>query len=365
VNQPIPEKNKISPFLVFFLIQSMQIGIGILGFQRIIAATAGYDAWISVIVAGLSIHIIIWLIYKIAETTNGDLMSVHVYLFGKKIGNVLSFLFIFYFLSLTITTLRTFVEIVQVWMFPELSTFWFSLAFMLLAIYIVYGGFRTVTGIAFFGVVLPSYLIFMFGFTFPYTDWSNLLPIFDHSLKDLTTATMNMSLTYLGYEILLFVYPFIKEPQKSKKWAHYAVLSTTILYTLLTLVTFAYFSEAQLQKNVWATLTMWKMVELPFVERFEYIGIANWNIIILPNICIPLWIASRILKKTVGIRQRKGVIILSTICLITVTFFTTREQISLLNNVLGKFSLILNYGYIPLLFVAILIAKKVKKSESK
>lgn len=364
MNQPIPEQSKISPFLVFFLIQSIQIGIGILGFQRIIASTAGYDAWMSVIIAGLSIHIIIWLIYKIAESTNGDLMSVHAYLLGKKVGNVLSFLFIFYFLTVTITTLRTFLEIIQVWMFPELSTFWFSLAFLLLVIYIVYGGFRTVVGISFFSVVLPAYLIFMFTFTFPTADLSNLLPIFDHSVKDLAKASLDMSLTYLGYEILLFAYPFIKEPQKSKKWAHLAILATTIIYTLLTIITFAYFSEAQLQKNVWATLTMWKIVELPFVERFEYIGIANWNIIILPNICIPIWCASRILKKTVGIRQRKGVVILSTICLIAITLFTTREQISLLNNGLGKFSLIMNYIYIPLLFVAILIVKKVKKSES-
>ncbi|SFB12163.1 MULTISPECIES: GerAB/ArcD/ProY family transporter [unclassified Bacillus (in: firmicutes)] len=359
---PIPERHKVSSFLVYYLIISMQIGIGILGFQRIIAMSAGYDAWISVIVAGLAIHIIIWMIYKINESAEDDLITVHVNLLGKKMGNFISFIFIFYFCMLTVTTIRTYIEVIQVWMFPELSTFWFSLGFILLAIYIVYGGFRTVTGIAFFGAVLPAYLILMFGFTIPYSDPTNMLPILDHSFKDLAKASKDMALTYLGYEILLFVYPFIKEPKRSKKWAHLAVLTTTVLYTLLTFVTFAYFSEGQLQKNIWATLAMWKIVELPFVERFEYIGIANWNLIILPNVCIPLWIASRILKKTVNLRQRKGVLFVSIFSLIVVNLFSGREQVNMLNNYLGKFSLYLNYGYIPLLFIVVSIMKRVKKN---
>ena len=57
MNSNVPESKKISPFLVFFLIHSMQSGVGILGFQRFIAKSAGYDAWMSIILSGLMIHI--------------------------------------------------------------------------------------------------------------------------------------------------------------------------------------------------------------------------------------------------------------------------------------------------------------------
>ncbi|MCM3728619.1 spore germination protein [Neobacillus cucumis] len=357
----IPEKAKISPFLVFFLVHTMQFGIGILGFQRLIALTAGYDAWISVIIAGLSIHIILWMMYRILDTVNGDIMSAHSYVFGKKVGRLITLPFVLYFLCVALTTLRTFIEVVQVWMFQDMSTFWYAFAFCVLAIYIIFGGFRIVTGIAFFGVVLPSYLIFTFFFTFPYADLRNLLPVFDHSIKDLIKATYQMSLTYLGYEVLLFFYPFIKDPQKSKKWAHWGVLCTTILYTAITIITFSYFSEGQLQKSIWATLTIWKVVEMPFVERFEYIGIANWNIVILPNLCIALWCGSRILKRTVHLKQKYGVLLLTMIVLITINFFKTRGQINTLIDYTGKISFFLNYVYIPLLFFLVLIVKKVKK----
>ncbi|MGG3561283.1 GerAB/ArcD/ProY family transporter [Neobacillus rhizosphaerae] len=361
MEQLVPEKAKVSPFLVFFLVHSMQVGIGVLGFQRIIALTAGYDAWMSVIFAGLSIHIIIWMMYKILETGDGDIVTAHSFVFGKKIGKLLSLPFVLYFLMIALTLLRTFIEVVQVWMFQDMSTFWYSFAFCGLAIYIIFGGFRTVTGVAFFGVVLPAYLILTFFFTIPYADVKNLLPIFDHSIKDLAMASYQMSLTYLGYEVLLFFYPYIKDPQKSKKWAHLGVLYTTVLYTLLTFVTFTYFSEGQLQKNIWATLTMWKVVEMPFVERFEYIGIANWNIIILPNFCIALWCGSRIIKRVTNIKQKYGVLALAISTLIFINFFKSRDQINTLIDYTGKIAFFLNYGYIPLLFFLVLIVKKVKK----
>lgn len=357
----IPEKSKISHFLVFYLISSMQIGIGVLGFQRVIAKIAGYDAWMSVILAGLSIHIIIWMMYKILEATNGDLVDTHTYLLGKVVGKGISFLFIFYFLLLSTAVLRTYIEIIQVWMFPDIKTYWYSIGYLLIVIYIIYGGFRTVTGIAFFCTILPSYLIFTFGYTIPFSNFNNILPIFDHNLTDIILASRDMSLTYLGYETLLFYYPYLKNPEKSKKWAHLAILTTTILYTILTIITFAYFSEGQLEKTVWATLSMWKIVQMPFVERFEYIGIANWNLIILPNLCIAIWCSSRILKRTVNIKQKKGVIIIALICLIGVNFFETRNQINMLNDITGKIGFYMNYIYVPCLFVALLIAKKVKK----
>ncbi len=133
-----------------------------------------------------------------------------------------------------------------------------------------------------------------------------------------------MTLTYTGYETLLFFYPFIKDPQKSKKWAHLAVFTTTIIYTILTLITFSYFAEKQLQETIWPTLNMWKIVELPFVERFEYIGIANWNLIILPVVCIPLWIASRLGKRIFHIRQSTGVIAIAIVCLIAIYFYRNK-----------------------------------------
>ncbi|WP_059172183.1 GerAB/ArcD/ProY family transporter [Bacillus sp. FJAT-27445] len=365
MSEMVPDKAKVSPFLVFFIIHAMQFGVGVLGFQRIIAKYAGYDAWISVLIGGLAIHPLVWMVYKMAGIAGGDIVSIHQFTFGKLLGRLISLPLILYFILTSIVSLRSFIQIVQVWMFPGFSTFWFGLAFLLLAIYVIQGGFRTITGIAFFGIVLTFYLLFVFLYTIPYSDYTDLLPILDHSFKDLGLAALHMSFTYLGWETLLVFYPFIKNPQSSHKWAQRAILFTTIQYVFIALVSFGYYSEGQLQRTIWATLSMFKIVEMPFIERFEYIGIATWALNVLPIVCIGLWAASRILKRTFHIKQRYSVYVLAVVTLISLTLIQSREQEAVLTTFLGKTGFVLNFGYLPLLFIAVLIARKVKGNEKK
>ncbi|MGR3765656.1 GerAB/ArcD/ProY family transporter [Rossellomorea sp. NS-SX7] len=358
--QAIPERRKVSPFLVFFLIHSIQVGGGVLGFQRIIAMNAGYDGWISVILAGILTHILVFIMYKLLDKSGGDLVSAHTLAFGKWIGKIFDSVFVLYFSLLVITILRTYIEVLQVWMYPRLSTFIFSLSFFILCYYFVSGGVRNIAGTAFFGTILPSYLLLSFAFTFPFSDYRNILPVFDHSLKDILISTKNMSLTYLGYECILLFYPFVKNAKSSQKYAHWALFTTTTVYTIIALISFAFFSQKQLEKTVWATLSMWKIVEMPFVERFEYIGIANWCLVILPNVCITLWCASRILKRMTPLKHRQSLVIIILICLSTLTLFTNRQQVNVLNDITGQIGFYINYIYIPLLLVIVIIMKKVR-----
>ncbi|WP_409271975.1 GerAB/ArcD/ProY family transporter [Neobacillus sp. SCS-31] len=360
MSEMVPDKAKISPFLVFFIIHGMQFGVGVLGFQRIIAKHAGYDAWIAVLIAGIAIHPLIWMVYKMAGIAGGDIVSIHEFTFGKLLGRLVSLPLILYFTLTSIVPLRSFIQIVQVWMFPGLSTFWFGLAFLLLAIYVIQGGFRTITGIVFFGVFLTFYLLFVFLYTIPYSDYSDLLPIFNHSFKDLGLAALYMSFTYLGWESLLVLYPLIKNPQSSHKWAQRGILFTTFQYVFIAIISFGYYSEGQLQRTIWATLSMFKIVELPFIERFEYIGIATWALNVLPIVCLGLWAASRILKRTYNIKQKYSVYFLAVVTLICITLIQSREQEAALTTFLGRAGFVLGFGYLPLLFIAVLIARKVK-----
>ncbi|PMC35077.1 spore gernimation protein GerB [Bacillus sp. UMB0899] len=356
----IAERFQVSHFLVFYLIHSLQFGVGVLGFQRIVAEKTGRDAWISVILAGILVHISVWMLYRILRNSGGNVITVHRNLFGKWIGGLLSVAIAIYFFILAVTVLRTYIEIVQVWMFTDLNVWVFSLVFLILVYYIISGGFRVVTGISFFGVILPAYVLLTFLFPLEFSDLSNLAPPLNHSVKDFAQSTKSMSLTIVGFEALLVYYPFIKNPERSKKWAHLAVAFSTIIYTLIMLVSLAYFSEEQLQKNVWATLTIWKIIEMPFVERFEYIGIANWCLIILPNICLTFWCASRCLKDTFKVNQRIVLLIVLLGSFIILCISQTREHINILNDLVGQLGFYIMFAYIPFIFISNIIMGKIK-----
>ncbi|WP_176223890.1 GerAB/ArcD/ProY family transporter [Thalassobacillus devorans] len=346
----VPENLLVTPFFVFFLIHAMQLGVGILSFETYIARDAGYDAWISLLIAGAAIHLLLWIVYNILQSSKGDIVSIHEETFGKYIGGFLSIIFSLYVLLLTLTVLRTFIEVIQTWVFPQLNVWFFTLALLLLIYYLVAGGFRMITGLCLISVLLALPLLWLKFFPIQAGDINNVFPIIDHTLVELLSSAKTSILGFLGFELLLVFYPFIKNPEKSKKWAHYGVFFTTIIYVISAITAFIYFSEKQLDQVNWATISLWKIVEFPFVERFEFIGIALWLYVVIPNICFSLWAASRIPKRLFNIRQTYMVGGYCLILYVATIMLDERQQIKELNdiaNMIGFYVLM----YIPVLFL--------------
>ncbi|WP_339229794.1 GerAB/ArcD/ProY family transporter [Oceanobacillus sp. FSL K6-2867] len=355
----LKENFLVSTFLVFYLIHSMQIGIGVLDF-RSISQHAGQDAWISIIISGLSIHIILWLLYQILNNGKGDLIAIHKELFGKWIGGLFSFLFVIYLLILGFTVLRVYVEIIQLWVFPQLSVWFFSFVLLLTVSYFVIKGFRVVTGICFLSTLYLVPILLTFLFPLKFAHYSNLLPIMDHSMTDILGSARNATLTMSGFELIFIFYPFIKRPDKSAKWAHLAILSTTLIYVVLALITFVFYNQDQLQHMLWSTVMFWKIIELPAIERLEHLGIAIWLFIVLPNICLTLWGAHRGLGQLIPINKRVLIIILISALVAVSALFETRSMIDQLRAFTGEISFYFIYGYIPFLFILQKIIYKIR-----
>jgi L-asparagine transporter-like permease len=109
----------------------MQFGVGVLGFQRHVASYTEQDSWIAVLIGGVAVHLVIWMMYKMLNKEQGDIISIHETTFGKWIGGFFTFLFMIYLLTLGITVLRTFIEVLQVWMFPEMKTWPYTLVYLI------------------------------------------------------------------------------------------------------------------------------------------------------------------------------------------------------------------------------------------
>ncbi|QNG59457.1 GerAB/ArcD/ProY family transporter [Metabacillus idriensis] len=361
---PLPkEDKKVSNYFVFYLIHKMQIGVGILGFERYIAKSAGHSSWIAIITSAITVLGLIWISYCILNKGKNDIVAIHDQIFGKWIGGFFSFYFIIYYAAFVVVLLRTYVEVIQVWVFPDVYHWVFIFIIILIAYSYVTGGFRVVTGIAFLGVIYTIPLLFVKYFPIRESNIGNLLPIFDLSFKELLAATKGMTLNYLGFEVLFMFYPFIKDPPKSQKWAHYGVLFSMFIYLITALVSFAYFNQEQLKTTIWATLTLWKIVDLTIIERFEYVGISIWFFVVLPNICIGLWSASRGMHRLFSVSQRNSLRIICVIILIFAIFLKDREQIEMLNNKMSEIGFYTIYGYIPLLLVLQFIIMKVRNKK--
>ncbi|KAB8131766.1 GerAB/ArcD/ProY family transporter [Gracilibacillus oryzae] len=350
----------VSPFLIFFILFSSQMGEGILSFGRKITKIAGYDSWISVLITGFLVTLVIIVIWRLIPP-HEDLIDIHQTLFGKIIGNLLSFLFGIYLLVISMFVLRSYVEIIQVWFFPDLSLLWFYFIIYLLIVYIVLGGFRIIVGFAFFSAWIPLSLLFTVYTPFKTGHIENLLPILSTDYLNIIKAVEPIVSSFLGVELILLFAPFIRQFHKSRKWAISANIYTTLLYLLIIIADFFYFSENQIQQLTWPALHVWKIVSLPFIERFEYVGISLHFGSIIATTGLYFWGSVQSFHRLTKFSFR-GISIISAIsgvaCMFVLSDYLIVEKLSALLTKAGMYLLFL---YIPFLYICHIIHTGVKK----
>lgn len=359
-----PKRLMFSSFLLFFVIFENQVGVGLAGFQRVIFEKAGHDAWVSICMAGVWAHITVWIMLRTLRLNpNKDLYEIHKDLYGRFFGGLINALYMLYMLAAAIVISRNYVELVQTWIFPEIPTWLLSTFFAMLITYGVLGGIRIVVGICFMSFIMTIWLIIFLYFPIRYAEWLHLAPVMEASISELGQGMLKMSLTIIGFEILMFVYPYVRNKERASLPIHMGLLATTVLYVVIMVITIVYFSPDQLLRTVWATFSLFKIVIFPFLERFEYVAISLWMLIILPNLMMYMWAASKGIKRIFGWKQKYALYAFALMLIVVSSLFKTRFQINTMNDNFGKVSLYIVFGYPWILYAAVLIKQRFRREK--
>lgn len=362
----VKESLQVSPYLLWFLVHGSQTGVGMLSFQRKVAGGAGQDAWVSLLLVGLLFHLLLWMMFKLLSySEGGDILSLHREYFGKWAAVMIAGWFYVYGLLVVAVQIKSYGEIIQVWIFPDQPLWVITALILLVCAYIVSGGFRTVTGISFFGVIIPSFLVLSLYFPLKYAHWNNFLPMLNHDAGDYLLSARHTLYIYLGAEFILLYLPFIKNPKQAQKWAHLGIAHTTFIYLIVLVVTFAYFNLQLLQHTVWPTLILSKIIRLFFLYRFDYVYVFTWFIVIVPTCCIILWSIVHAMKQISGRPARLWLWI--SVLIVGVIVQLERSPVSLqkLEALTAAAGSLFILCYLPLLFVWISIIRAYKRRLTK
>ncbi|MFT8708848.1 MAG: GerAB/ArcD/ProY family transporter [Sporolactobacillus sp.] len=359
----ISETHQSSPVSVYFITHVMQVGIGFLSFQQILTKYAQQDAWIALLICGLSALGIMWIILRLLENEasygTADIFSIHHRLFGRWIGGLLNYLVLFHVLLFAVVFLRSYIEILQVWVFPHLSIVCFSVIFCLIVWYVVIGGMRSITGVCLLSFIylLPLFLSSIF--IAPQAHFESILPLFDHSPQSILHSSFQAVHNFLGFELIIYYYPFIKKPKEARKWAYFGMLTTLQLYFTLLILGILYFSNGALQNTIWPTITFWKSVHFPLLEHIDTICIIIllWNLI--PNISLCSWSIARGIKATFpAIKMKHSLIGILIVIIIFCVFIKDGLEVKQINDLYNFYGFFLIYLYFPFLLAAQWIKKK-------
>src|SRR5690606_41672795 len=94
---------------------------------------------------------------------------------------------------------------------------------------------------------------------------TRILPIMTTTPSEMMNGVFKSSYTMLGFETLLFIFPFIKEQNKLQLFSQIAVWFTTILVLIISVVSILFFSAKELEKNIWPVVSMINTVRFPFI----------------------------------------------------------------------------------------------------
>src|SRR5699024_12768204 len=123
VNLNVKPGLRIRAFYLFFIIPSIQLGVGVLGVPRYIFAEARQDAWLSILIAFVYMIIVAWVMFIILnQYKNADIFGIQIDIFGKWIGKLLGTIYIVYFAAEVLSGLLTYIEIIQIFLDPTVAS---------------------------------------------------------------------------------------------------------------------------------------------------------------------------------------------------------------------------------------------------
>lgn len=356
-------------FLLFFIISNTQIGIGIFNYERYIFQVAGHDAWISVLLAGVVTHLMIWIITRALDKYgSADLFGINYDLFGKWAGSLLNILYLIYYIVVTSLILRDYIEVVQAWVFPDLSTWILALMIILLSVYAAYGGIRVIIGMCVLGFVVIFVTSICFYYPLRYSVWTQLLPIMETDPAKILRGAGRMSFSLAGFEVLMIIYPYIRDKAKANLYSQLSLLYTNVVYIAILIIAIVYFSPCQLRRSIWPSINLLKIAKFSFLERIEFIIVSLWMLLALTGILLNMWVVTRGMKRMWGWNSKIVLWGVSLIILTVAVYTESHEQIEKYSTWVGKASIVYSYIYPAILCLIIMIVfafRKRKQAQNK
>lgn len=294
--------NDITPMQYTLLLFGSQIGTGILSLPRELAEKSGTDGWIAVIlawflnsVAGL---LILSTFKRYPDDTLPDLLRR---LFGKWLGTIVLLPVTAYFAFFGWTSLLRGVLYVKAWFLPKTPDFIVMLLLALPLFMVVRNGVRVQARYAeitfYMTMWMPLFLlVLLWG-----GHWIHMLPVLKEGWGPVIRGLPATSLSFLGFETLFVLYPFLQKKQYAVRGFMIANGLTGLLYLLVIVVCSVYFAPDAITLFNQPVLSLLKVFEFRFLERFDMIFLALYLLVVsrswIPYIYTALFCVSRMMNK--------------------------------------------------------------------
>lgn len=358
--------NKISSKQAAGLIVSAQICISLTLLPSSIMKIAGHDAWISCLIGGIFVLIACFLIILLCNRFNGSsILEINNILFGKYIAFVLNLIVLLNILLITIAQLTIFIHGISIWFFKSTPYWILTLYVCIPSIYITNKGLKTICRFNFIIYLFVPLVLSLIILNINHFRVTQILPLLQHSPLDIISAVPITAQAYAGFELLMFIYPYIQQRKKIKKHISIAIIISTLIFTITVITSVGVFGEILLGKKFNAIMGLARMIRVPVFERVDLYYLAIWISGMVLTINIYYFLVFNITTQVFKLKSKVVTLLIISIIIVTLIVLVKDSGTSLRLLVFSGYSAILVGIVSPTLLIIISLIFKKKKADKK
>ncbi|NMM53117.1 GerAB/ArcD/ProY family transporter [Paenibacillus aquistagni] len=339
------------------IITNFILGIGILTLPRAaVEKVKTPDIWLSIMIGGLIAMLAGVVIVKLSQQfPKKTFYEYSQVILGKWLGCLLNLIVIGYFVAMSSVMLRAMAEVNILFLLEGTPRWAMIIAFMWAGFYLVIGGLSAITRL--FQLIFPITVIIFFmiaGMSLKVFDINHLRPVLGLGLGPVLKGVQSTALSFGGFEIMLLLVAFMRDPKKANKAVLFGIGIPVIIYVTTALMVIGALSIDGVISLTWPTITLIKSIEFPgiFFERYESLLLVIWMMQIFTTFVITHYAAAMGFAQSFKKDLRPFLYLMMPVIYIVAMLPVDINELFALSNGVGNAGLVL-FVFLPIVLLGI------------
>lgn len=273
------------------------VGVGILSLPNGVVKASHQDGWISTLIGGVyPLYVVILARYISKKFPDENILVLSKKYFGRFLGSIFNLIFATYFIFITSMIASIYTNLMRSYMMGFLTPFKIIAILFMVIIYTISRDIKVIGRISEISFYLTVTLLLTPIVALRNVNMINIYPVFGSGFSSIAQGSVKSIFAYSGAEIILIIYPFLKEKSKMLSSSLISIALVIVMYVWCVFITIYYLGPDIVNKSFWSFLIVTGSVTVTLINNYRYIFMLLWSLIAFKSISIYGYASIYILK---------------------------------------------------------------------
>jgi len=238
------------------------------------------DVWLSVLFSGLASIVLGVILAKLGQRfPEKTFFQYNRIIVGKFFGWIISAYVIIFYILLAALETRLIAELVHTYLMLRTPIEVVIISFMCVSTYLTVGGINPIARtFELYLSIIVFMLISILLLGLQHFELDNVLPVLGKGLLPVIKGMKATLLVYVGYEVIMILTAFMKEPRKAVKAVVAGTAIPVLIYIIVSVISIGVLTVDEIKILTWPLTSLVNSIEYPggFIENFQIFFLIVW-----------------------------------------------------------------------------------------